>query len=109
MIPFMALNKDVTEDHLGIIPMFLSEDDEAPAREQFDKNYAHGGGWSPMDGWTLGERGSLQYGDPSEEDADPPLHPYAFAKLRDEIILIYPHAWVVILQPDDSFEISRMD
>jgi hypothetical protein len=31
------------------------------------------------------------------------------AKLRDETIRVYEHAWVAIAQPDGSFEIARMD
>jgi hypothetical protein len=30
-------------------------------------------------------------------------------KLRDEVILVYPHSWVLILQKGGSFEICRMD
>lgn len=105
MIPFTALNPQVTADHLGIIPSFLDENDPAPAREQFDANYQHGGGWHPMSGWTLHGDLSLTY----EEGDDPPLMPYAFTVFHHEIILIYPYAWVVILQRDGSFEISRMD
>jgi hypothetical protein len=107
MIQFTALDPRVTADHVGIIPMFLSPDDPAPAREQFDKNYAHGGGWHSMSGWTLNDDLSLQYSD--KEGSDPPLKPYAKAKFRDELIVIYPYAWVVIQQQDGSFEVSRMD
>lgn len=106
MIPFVALDPKVTPESLGLIPMFLSLDDPAPAREQFDGNYAHGGGWQPMSGWHLDEDFTLSYRD---EPADPPLSPLAIAEFRDETILVYPYAWVVILQQDGSFEISRMD
>ena len=105
MIQFTALNPEVTPDHLGIIPSFLDENNPAPAREQFDANYQHGGGWQPMDGWTLNGDLTLTY----EEGEDPPLSPYAFAKFNDELILIYPYAWVTIVQLDGSFEVSRMD
>jgi hypothetical protein len=105
MIPFIALDPKVIPDHLGLIPFFLSFDDPAPAREQFNANYAHGGGWYPMPGWTLKEDLALIY----DEDEDPPLKPIAAAHFNQELILIYPNAWVAIIQPDGSFEVSRMD
>jgi hypothetical protein len=88
---------------LGFLPMFLSDDDPRPAREQFDTNYQHGGGWRPMQKFTLQGDNSLQY------PGDPPLRPYAQVILRDELILVYPHSWVVIKQQDGSFEVARMD
>ena len=105
MIKFTALDPRVTPDHLGLIPLFLSSENPSLAREQFDNNYAHGGGWRPMAGWTLREDSALIY----EDGEDPPLLPIATAKLNDEVIFIYPNAWVAIVQPEGSFEVSRMD
>lgn len=83
--------------------MFLSEHDPRPAAEQIDDNYAHGGGWSPFKGFTVLEDGSIQYpGDPA--------HPIlAETRLRDEIIRFYDSSWLMIMQPDGSYEISRID
>jgi hypothetical protein len=37
------------------------------------------------------------------------LFPLAVAKLRDELVLIYPYDWVAIVQPGGKeFEIARM-
>ena len=105
MIQFTALNPKVTAETLGLIPMFLSTDNSLSAREQFHNNYAHGGGWQPMSGWTLDKDLTLHY----QDDEDPPLLPLAATKFNDELILVYPYAWVVIAQQDGSFEISRMD
>jgi len=92
-------------DLLGEIPHFVNEADDRPAAEQFDDNYAHGGGWRPMEKWELDPDGcAITY-----PGGDPPLKPLAFATLRDELILVYPHAWVVIVQNDGTFEVSRMD
>ena len=90
---------------LGFIPSFLHEDDTRPAAEQIAENYSHGGGWRPMAGWTLdlSDGGAIAYAD------DPPLRPIAHAKLRDEMIIVYPHGWVAIVQRNGAFEISRMD
>lgn len=90
----------------GYIPSFLDVDRSAKARDQLDYAYQHGGGWRPFPGFQLIEDSDvprIQYPD------DPPYSPLAFTKLRDEVIIIYPHSWVMIMQPDRSFEMCRMD
>lgn len=99
---------------VGMIPMFLSESDPRPAREQFNERYAHGGGWRSFNGFELspGPTPALLDGDniPNiKYPGDPIMPPLAYAMLRDEMIVIYQYAWVMILQPDGSYEISRMD
>lgn len=89
---------------LGRIPSFLFCDDPRSAREQFDERYAFGGGWRPMPHWQYDkETRAIAY------PGDPPLHPIAETTLRDELILLYPSAWVAIIQPDGAFEVARMD
>ncbi len=92
-----------TAEHLGLIPMFLSDDDPRPAKEQLHENYAHGGGWHPFNGFKLQADDSLTY------PGDPPQRPIAEMVLRDERVVLYPHAWVAIIQPDRSYEVCRMD
>lgn len=94
---------------LGYIPDMLWPSDPRPASEQINERYSYGGGWMPMKGWKMLPDGNLQYGDPSKEDADPPTILLAEGKLRDETIRFYTSAWVAIVQPDGSFEVSRMD
>lgn len=103
MLTFTILDERYTEEALGLIPMFLFEEDPRGAAAQFHERYAHGGGWSPMAGWKLGPVGEIMY------PGEPALAPIAFAVLRDEIIRVYPHAWVSITQVDGRFEVSRMD
>lgn len=103
MITWHLLHREVTPETLGYIPGWLSEADPRPAAEQLNEHYAHGGGWQPFHGFTLGEGNILQY------PGDPPIKPLAFARLRDEAILFYPYSWVAIVQPDLSFEVCRMD
>jgi hypothetical protein len=91
-----------TPEMLGYIPQFLSENDPRPAREQLDDNYRQGGGWEPLSGFKITEEG-LKY------PGDPPMALLAETKLRDEVIRFYDCSWVVIIQPDGSFEASRMD
>lgn len=38
---------------LGYLPGFFDAADPRPARQQIDQNYGHGGGWRPMEGWTM--------------------------------------------------------
>lgn len=90
-------------DMLGYIPQFISEDDPRTAAEQFNSSYAHGGGWQPMSGWTMGTDGGLKY------PGDPKIMPVASAKLREEEIFVYPYAWVAIRQPDGKYEVARID
>lgn len=89
------------EEACGFIPSFLCEDDPRKAREQFSEHYA--GGWHPMDGFFMDEDMNIQY------PGDPPHKPMASMTLRDEMIVVYHHGWVAIIQPDNSYEIARMD
>lgn len=92
------------DNAVGLIPTCLSEDDPRPAREQFDTYYA--GGWSPFDGFEL----SLDSIPKLKYPGDPSMPPLAYAWLRDEMIVVYPSSWVMILQRHGgSHEIARMD
>lgn len=99
---FKLIHPRATYEMLGYIPVFLSESDSRSAKEQFNDRYRHGGGWSKFDGFEVTPRG-LEY------PGDPVNHLLAEAKLRDEVIRIYEHAWVSITQSDGSVEVARMD
>lgn len=91
----------------GYLIQMLDSDDPRPAKEQFHQHYAHGGGWHPFEGFTLtlpeAGRATLQYPE------DPPYREIARAWLREELILVFPHSWVCIVQPGGAHEICRMD
>lgn len=100
------LQPNVTMDDIGLIPFWLNGDDPAPAHEQLDRNYQHGGGWRPMSGFTLHPDNTLTY------EGDPPYKPIAefvMFPARPERVIMYKYGWVAIIQPDRSFEVSRMD
>ena len=98
------LQPGMTFEQLGFLPGFFSEEDPRGAREQLDEYYAQGGGWRPFKGFKMRESdGALCY------PGDPPIPSLAETKLRDEIIRFYRHAWVVIIQPDASWEVARID
>jgi hypothetical protein len=86
---------------LGLLPDFLSEDDPRPAAKQFDERYRHGG-WRPLPGFAMSGNELLYPG-------DPPQPPIALVILRGEVILLYDYDFVAIVQPDGSFEVSRLD
>jgi hypothetical protein len=92
-------------DMLGLIPYFIHDDDEDTAAKQFAKRYV--AGWKPRPGFIM-KANSLIY-TANNGDRDVPLRLIAEAKLRDETIRFYDSAWVAVVQPDGSFEVSRMD
>lgn len=102
MLKWQMLHPQMTMAHLGLIPLWLLDVDKRPAREQLNEGYKWGG-WQPFEGFALGEDNSLSY------PGDPPLQPLAQARLRDELIVFYRHAWVAVIQKDRSFEVCRMD
>lgn len=102
-LPWELLHPEMTFDHLGNIPFFLYDNSRLSAREQLDLGYSFAGGWQPFKGHTLNADNSLSY------PGDPDLIPLAQARLRNELIVFYPHAWVAIIQLDRSFEVCRMD
>ena len=86
----------------GIIPTFLDNDDPRPAAEQFNERYL--GGWNPFEGFELDTiTGELLYA------GDPPTLPISMMFFRNERLVLYQHEWVLIMQPDDTWEIARMD
>lgn len=98
------IHPQMTSEHLGFLPSFLDINNPKPAKEQFNDNYQHGGGWRPMTGkWTIFDNYKIKY------PGDPMLKPLAMTKLRNETICFYDCAIVGIFQPDGSFEIARMD
>jgi hypothetical protein len=86
----------------GWLPMMLDDSDPRPAKEQFDWNYQHGGGWRPYDGFRYTPRALYHPG-------DPPQPCVAYATLRNETIRLYRNSWVAIEGGDGSVAIARMD
>lgn len=111
MIQFKLLGPAVKHDYfdvLGYVPNFFDESDPRPAREQIHENYTHGGGWFPSKiAWKMTDYGlESPYEEPPGFKVLPLL---AKAQLRDETLLFYLGAWLVILQKDGTFEVGRVD
>lgn len=100
---WILMHPKATPEMLGRLPSFLDIDDPRLAKEQLDSNYQHGGGWRNFEGFKVIGDMKIQY------PGDPAIPPIAITYLRDERIVMYPHAWVAIFQPDGNFEICRMD
>ena len=97
-------------DDVGLLPFFLDEEDARPAREQLDANYQHGGGWRPFDGFKMkGDVDSNLESVVLAFPGDPPLHLIAIMALRLELVMVFEHGWVCILQSSGDHEIARMD
>lgn len=106
MLKWQMLHPRATLGVLGYIPYWLHAEDPDPAWKQIHKNYSHGGGWrSSKDIWE----DYYIHGDTLHYPGDPPLHPIAKTKLRDETILFYPHAWIVIKQSNGDWDVARID
>lgn len=105
MVEFKLLHKEARVEHLGLIPFFLSERDPRPVVEQINANYKHGG-WHSMRHmkWFLDFTNMrLRY------PGDPSMLPLASVDLGEEQVYIYPHAWVVVIQGDMTWDIARID
>ena len=88
------------------LPHFWAEYDPRTAREQADTAYQFGG-WQPFSGFRL--LGSEETRFQLSYSGDPVMTELSRAKLRDEIIILFPSDWVAIIQLDGTFEVSRMD
>jgi hypothetical protein len=89
----------------GHIPGFIDANDPRPAREQIDERYVWGG-WKPFKGFKFNQKNvTLEY------PGDPPMRAYAMAYLpqTDEMVVVFEHGWVAIVQGDDSVEVARID
>ena len=93
---------DNSFETLGFIPSFLDANDPRGAAAQINDAYVSG--WSPMKGFELGLNPvSLKY------PGDPRMYAVSHTTLRQERLYLFPSAWLLILQPDNSFEVSRID
>lgn len=100
MIVFTMKHPMARPEMLGYIPSFFYESDPRSAAEQLNDRYQHGGGWLPFKGFTMKPDGLHSPGDHM-------MRLIAEATLRNEIIRFYEGEWLAIVQPDDSYEVSR--
>lgn len=99
------LHASANQIHLGYIPTFLSAGSDLSASEQITANYPFGG-WMPFKGFSMDKAtGGLKY------TGDPIIPPMWQTKLpaTNEVVTVYPYAWVQIMQPDGTWEVARLD
>lgn len=99
-------------DILGFLPLILRVDDERKIADQLNDRYAHGGGYFPMklEKWQLNrETRILTYHD--EEDESEIYQPLAthWFPLSEERAILYKYSILLILAPDGSFALTRVD
>jgi hypothetical protein len=91
---------------LGFLPEILLPEDKRPVREQLNDRYAHGGGYRPFSGKFRLDRMTMILRYPG----DPPFRPGAMIQIGDEKVFFYPQgAWLLILQPNGDWEVTRVD
>lgn len=90
---------------LGYLTDFLLESDPRPIRDQLNERYAHGGGYSPIEGITFNpSTGILTY------PGDPPIHPSAMAQFNSETVIFYQTCELLtIIQSDGTWEVTRVN
>ena len=91
---------------LGFIPSFLNIKDTRDAKTQLTEGY--GFGWNDFQGFTMKYDENVGHTTITYPD-DPPLMEIGRTELRDEVVIVFEHAWVAVVQKDGSFVISRMD
>ena len=104
-----AIKKGHSRSEVGILPQMLVLDDPRPAREQLHERYAHGGGWMPFSGFKLQRPSDDPLTWTIKYPEDPPHEAIAYTVLSPEVIILFEHCWVAIVQRDGSYSISRMD
>lgn len=86
----------------GFIPSFLNKDSPATTIQQL--NAGQPGGWHKFEGFKFDkDRKILTY------PGDPPMKAISTMHFKDDIVLLFPHSWVLVLQPDGKFEVARCD
>ncbi len=95
------------EDIVGALVLCWDKNDPRPAIEQHDERQMGNGPWSDSKGkFKLDpETYFLKY------PGDPAYKPMAIAELplTKQKIIVYNHAWVVILDEDGSWTVDRRD
>ena len=89
-------------DDWGFIPSFLSENNPKTAIQQL--NDGQPGGQNKFEGFKFDpERKLLTY------PGDPPMKVMSELHFKNDIIMLFPHAWILVLQPDGKWEVARCD
>jgi hypothetical protein len=102
---WISLDPYFSPQGLGFLPDILLADDKRSVREQLDDRYAHGGGYRDRNftKFRLGKNMALHW------PGDPPQHPLAATLINDELVVFYSHAMLLVMQPDGTWKVTRVD
>ena len=93
---------------VGFLPHMLDNTEES-FDEQLNLTYAHGGGWQEFGGFnvSLGDDGRYTI----EYPEDPPFKEIARAMRPDgeELFVVFPYAWCMVVREDGTTSIARCD
>ena len=97
----------------GRLPLIFYDADPKRAKEQIISRYAHGGGWHPFEGFTLHSEkclggALLTYPDDPDtrEISRTTLHE---GKKNEELLILFEHSWIAVVQSNGEYKITRMD
>ena len=90
---------------LGFLPDILTNEDPRSVKEQLEDRYAHGGGWRSIPGMKFNPKTWVM-----RFPGDSPFKPAAFTKIGSEMVIFYPNcSLLAIVQPDGTYEVTRVD
>ena len=102
-------------EQCGFLPHFFREEDPRSAEEQLDESYAHGGGYHPLDNFTVfvkeGEPARLVWADPAPDEEDRTEEHYeevARAQMRDQTLILFELSFLAIIGPN-GVNVCRVD
>jgi len=92
----------------GYLPEIIRDCDSRPVCQQIESNYAHGGGWNPLSGFSL----HLNQGIGCAKlcyPGDHPMRERSRTHIRDELVILFECDCVAVVQNNGSFAVTRMD
>lgn len=100
---YKQADPDALRDAMGILPLWVDDQDPRPAKEQFEEKYQFG--CFPMTGGTVDEEGTFWY------PGDPPMPPIGKIERSQETVYFYQYAIVATVQKDEdrTLFMTRMD
>jgi hypothetical protein len=106
----MQYSEWTNEEAAGMLPEILRPDDPRPVKEQLNDRYSHGGGFMASKGFTFkkeGDKAILSY---EIEDDDPEIYQeWSRSKVNDEELYLFDASFMAIVQPDGTYEVTRVD
>lgn len=98
---------------IGFLDQIFLKGDARTAAEQINDRYAHGGGYFPArhDGWLVKNGGeAIVYPVPEDEGGDEVYNAIATTTLDNgQKVTLYPSGWVLIMETNGEWNLTRMD